>query len=418
VIRVSNVSKRFRVYRQPADRLKEIVLRRRLHHEAVALQDVSFEVAPGEAFGIIGRNGAGKSTLLKLVMGISLPDAGSVHVDGRITGLLELGTGFNPELSGDANIGFNAALLGMTPAEVARKRDEIIAFSELEEFIDRPLKTYSSGMVVRLAFAIAVHAEPACLVVDEALAVGDAHFQQKCMRRIADFRAQGGAIVLVSHDLNAIKVVCNRAMVLDRGRVVTTASPDDAVNVYNQIIAGMEEGDLASAGGQRRAAGIGYGTRELEFVGARLVGSRSGGRVVGSGEVADLVLRIRANAELAEDATLGIMIRNRLGQDVFGTNTHLLGRGLRFKAGTTSDVVLRMPMNLGPGMYTVTAALHSEETHLHQCYHWCDGLTDFEVAGFLGPRFYGVCRLEPELILDEAAVSAPAQGCGTTCDVP
>ena len=167
---------------------------------------------------MIGRNGAGKSTLLKLVMGVILPDQGSVSLTGRVTGLLELGTGFNPELPGYENIAFNAALLGMTPAEVAHQRQAIIDFSELGEAIHHPVRTYSSGMTMRLAFSIAIHAKPACFVVDEALSVGDAHFQQKCMKRIKEFRASGGAILFVSHDMNAVKVLCDQVLVLEQGR--------------------------------------------------------------------------------------------------------------------------------------------------------------------------------------------------------
>lgn len=192
MIRVENISKTFKIYPAPSARLKEILLRRPCHTLHAALEKISFSVEDGETLGIIGPNGAGKSTLLKLLSGILIPDEGKISISGKITGLLELGTGFNSEMTGRQNISMNGLLLGMTAEEIRAKEETIIAFSELESFMDNPLKTYSSGMVMRLAFAIAYHAEPACFLVDEALSVGDAHFQQKCMKAIRSFKERGG----------------------------------------------------------------------------------------------------------------------------------------------------------------------------------------------------------------------------------
>lgn len=402
IISVRKAGKKYRIYRRQSDRLRELVLRRQLHEEKLAVSGIDIELAPGEVLGIIGRNGAGKSTLLKLVMGVLLPDQGSVELAGRVTGLLELGTGFNPELSGYDNIAFNAALLGMTPGEIARRREAIIAFSELGEAIHHPLRTYSSGMGMRLAFSIAIHADPACLVVDEALSVGDAHFQQKCMRRIKEFRDAGGAILFVSHDMNAVKVLCNRAMVLEDGKTVFSGTPDDAVNYYYRLIAAMEGEELSlpppsshQAGGNGGTAHS-YGNGMAGIQGARLIGANSGGASISSGEIADFVFDLAAREELSA-VTLGIMIRDRLGQDIYGTNSYFLGRPLSFARGEERRVAIRMAMNLAPGRYTLTAALHDRDTHLNECYHWCDNLLEFEVAGFIGPRFDGLCRLEPEL---------------------
>lgn len=236
MIVVDQLSKRFRLYRKPADRLKEMLLRRTCHRTHTALDGISFEVPAGQTLGILGRNGAGKSTLLKILTGVLKADAGSFEINGRITGLLELGTGFDFELSGEQNIITNGLLLGMSREEITQRHDDIVRFSELGEFIREPLRTYSSGMVMRLAFSIAIHAEPACLVVDEALSVGDAHFQQKCMRRIREFRQRGGAIIFVSHDLNAVKMLCDRAIVLEGGKNVFEGEPEAAVNYYNRIM--------------------------------------------------------------------------------------------------------------------------------------------------------------------------------------
>jgi len=188
MISVKNVSKTFKLYHTPADRLKEILFRRNFHHEFRALHNISFAVSKGETLGIIGANGSGKSTLLKLLTGVLMPDSGQLDVDGNITGLLELGTGFNTEFSGKQNIFLNGTYLGLSRRQTRERLDKIIEFAELENCISDPVKTYSSGMVMRLAFSIAIHADPQAFVIDEALSVGDAYFQQKCMRRIKDAR--------------------------------------------------------------------------------------------------------------------------------------------------------------------------------------------------------------------------------------
>ncbi len=410
MITVDHVSKHYRIYRRHSDRLRELVFRRKLHEDKLAVQDIDFKLEAGQVLGVIGRNGAGKSTLLKLVMGVILPDQGSVTLSGRVTGLLELGTGFNPELSGYDNIAFNAALLGMTPAEVADQRQAIIDFSELGDAIHHPVRTYSSGMTMRLAFSIAIHANPTCLVVDEALSVGDAHFQQKCMQRIKEFRAGGGAILFVSHDMNAVKVLCDRAIVLEEGRAVFSGTPDQAVNYYYRLIADMDKDAMslqlpptASAPKNTIENANSYGTGTVSILGARVTGQISGSQIFSSGEVADFVFDLAASQAMPS-VTLGIMIRDRLGQDIYGTNTYFLGHPLSFAADERISFAIRMAVNLGPGLYTVTAALHDKDNHLTECYHWCDNLLEFEVAGYAGPHFDGLCRLEPSLHM----VSGPA----------
>jgi lipopolysaccharide transport system ATP-binding protein len=409
MIEIDDVTKHYRIYHRKADWLKERVLRRPLHTRKTALDRVSFDVAGGEVVGVIGRNGAGKSTLLKMVMGVTLPDHGQVRVTGRVTGLLELGTGFNNDLTGRENIAFNAALLGMSPEEIEAKREEIIRFTELGTAIDDPLRTYSSGMRVRLGFAIAIHAEPSCFVVDEALSVGDIAFQQKCMRRIREFRANGGAILFVSHDTNAIKVLCDRAVVLEEGAVAASGDPDYAVNRYNRIIARMADGETDRAAPEvarapRQATGMeaaeptgaaaSYGTGELEITAVDLAGRDSEGHIISAGEHATLTVHVRAR-EAVREATLGFLIRDRFGQDVYGVNTHNLNEAISLDAGERGVYRFDMPMNVGAGKYSITVAVHRDEHHLDHCYHWCDNAAAFEVAGFKGHRFQGLCRLEP-----------------------
>lgn len=393
MIRVSNLSKRFRLYRNPADRLKEIFLRRPLHHDHQALHEVSFEVPSGKTLGIIGHNGAGKSTLLKLLNGVLLPDAGHIERGGRIAGLLELGTGFNFELSGARNIEVNGLLIGMTPAEIAERRQAIVEFSELGDFIHEPIKTYSSGMVMRLAFSIAIHAKPDTFLVDEALAVGDAHFQQKCYRRIREFREQGGSILLVSHDLNAIKMLCDQALLLDHGRVIEIGEPERVVNAYNFLVARMGEGNGQMTLQDTECAE--YGTGEARLLSVELVGLDSGAQVVSSGERVCCRVRYRIEQPLP-DLTVGILIRDRFGQDIYGTNSNLLGQQLPLQPGEW-QVDFTLDMDIAPGKYSLTAALHSEHNHLDACYHWKDAASNFEVAGIRGALFTGVCRLRPEL---------------------
>ena len=395
MIEANNLHKRFKLYEKPSDRLREIIFRRPYHHLHHALSGVSFSVASGETLGILGKNGAGKSTLLKILTGVLLPDDGDIKISGKITGLLELGTGFDMELNGLKNIVTNGLLLGMLPGEIIDKQESIVAFSELGDFIHEPLRTYSSGMVMRLAFAIAIHADPQCFVVDEALSVGDAHFQQKCMRRIRHFRDRGGSIIFVSHDLNAVKMLCDRAIVLDQGNVAAEGSPEEAVNHYNRIIADLEDRSLTMEENEKET----FGSRQAEIISSRLVGSRSHSNIVSSGETARITLVIRANENL-DHITVGMLIRDRFGQDIFGINSHHLDDSLFLSAGQQATVHFEIQMDLAPGKYTISVALHSEENHIENCYHWCDKALRFEIAGIADSIFAGVCRLHSKLTIE------------------
>jgi len=395
MIKVSHLHKQFKLYNKPSDRLKEIIARRingrRYHHIYEALKDVSFEVGAGETLGILGKNGAGKSTLLKIITGVLLADGGSFTVEGKITGLLELGTGFDADLTGLQNITGNGLLIGMSRAEIESQKEAIIEFSELGEFINEPVRTYSSGMVMRLAFSIAIHANPSCFVVDEALSVGDAHFQQKCMQRIKRFREQGGSILFVSHDLNAVKMLCDRAIVLDDGVVVVQGSPEDAVNHYNRLIADMDE--------KSQRMDNGYGSNEAEILKVKLHGRDTQSNVVCCGEQTYIEVSFKIN-EPIDDLTVGMMIRDRFGQDIFGVNSYHLGVDFQPQKDNHYKAVFAFPMEIAPGKYTLTVALHSKENHIELCYHWRDNIETFEVAGIKGDSFSGVCRLPTKVTLE------------------
>ena len=390
ILTVKGLHKSFSLYNSPLDRLKERLLGGQRHRQYSAIHDVNLALAPGESLALIGQNGAGKSTLLKLITGVLLADAGVIERRGRITGLLELGTGFDHELSGMENISVNGSLLGMNAAEIEQRRATIVEFAELGDYIHEPMRTYSSGMMMRLGFSIAIHADPACFVVDEALSVGDARFQQKCLRKIRDFQSKGGSLLFVSHDLTSVKLLCNRAIVLDQGRTVFEGTPDAAVNYYYQVIARLDQVEMVA----NSAKNTGYGLKNVQILSAELQNRSGKTESFSAGEQAYLNIQIIAQ-QAVSDLELGILIRDRFGQDVFGTNTALLGNeaALHFSAGQRAVIEVGFPMNVGIGKYTVTLALHKDMDHLEHCEHWWDNVLEFEVAGFHTPVFAGMVYL-------------------------
>ena len=241
-IQVDHVSKVYRLYEKPRDRIKEAFsLSRKVYYtEHYALQDVSFSVCRGETVGIIGVNGAGKSTILKIITGVLNPTEGNVTVNGRISALLELGAGFNMEYTGIENIYLNGTMIGFSREEIDKKLDDILAFADIGDFVYQPVKTYSSGMFVRLAFAVAINIDPEILIVDEALSVGDAFFQVKCYHKFEEFKRQGRTILFVSHDLGSIQKYCDRVVLLDKGRKLAEGAPKDMIDLYKKVMVGLE----------------------------------------------------------------------------------------------------------------------------------------------------------------------------------
>jgi lipopolysaccharide transport system ATP-binding protein len=399
MIRILDLTKSFKIYAHPVDRIIELFSSVEKSQRVFALRNISFDLSRGETIGIIGKNGSGKSTLLKILMGTLLPDSGTLEISGKICGLLELGTGFNYDLSGHQNISFNARLLGMTESEIYARENEIINFSELYDAIKFPIRTYSTGMLMRLAFAIAIHAEPQILIIDEALSVGDVGFQQKCMQKIALFRKNGGSLIFVSHDLNAVKLLCDRVLVLDNGTLVENTSPTKAIETYYKLqssSAALEPSSVEASNGLDGLVSGGYGSKLVRMLNARLSNSSTGGDAIAAGDPVTLVVTLESSI-LVQDITLGFLIRDRFGQDIFGTNTYYLNKELSFEPDSQKVITFSFSMSIAPGRYTVTCALHSGETHHDDCYHWIDNIIKFDVSGYTENRFSGIAMLTPEV---------------------
>lgn len=406
-----NICKTFRLYNSPSDRLKEILLGSKHHRDFHALRGISFQIEPGEVLGIIGQNGAGKSTILKILTGVLIPSSGTIHLQGRITGLLELGTGFNPELTGLRNIYLNGTLLGMSNGEIQEKLELIAAFSELGDFLGQPLKTYSSGMIMRLAFSIAIHADPQAFVVDEALSVGDAYFQQKCMKKIREFKERGGTIAFVSHDVNSVKVLCDKAILLDQGLVVDEGTPEKVVKTYNFLLARKGMGEEIRRCGNEEGSN-GYGNYKVEIVSVKMLDEHGNDtEIFTSGAPCTIEIGLKAT-DSVDEVTVGILMRDRFGQDIFGTNTFNLTIPIGLQEGEIIQVKYIMDeLNLGCGKYTLTVAAHRNRDHIHECYEWVDAIKSFEVVLNPACLFIGIARLKPRVQLERRFADSPIPCC-------
>jgi ABC-2 type transport system ATP-binding protein len=374
-VEVIDVSKRFRLYREKVTSMKERILRagRNPYEDFWALRDVSFEILEGETVGILGRNGSGKSTLLKCVSGILQPTQGKVVVRGNLAALLELGAGFQPELSGRDNIFLNASLLGMSTKEVERRFDDIVAFAELEQFIDNQVKFYSSGMYVRLGFAVAVNVDPDVLVVDEVLAVGDENFQRKCLDRIKSFQDDGRTILFVTHAPDLIRQVCDRAMVLDAGHLLGYGLPGEEIRLFREqlIEPALELQTEEAAAEPPTPAGGRIHVSHVEITHPG-IGSRS---YMLPGE--PLTVQVAFDADDAvDDVVIALEIRNRDGDLVFGTDTEILEQDFDAPAGSGRADFTFESIPLLDGRYEVSIGIRGKGGVVHD---WRDQLDSFEV---------------------------------------
>ena len=336
-----------------------------------ALDGVSFEVPRGTTFGVIGENGSGKSTLLKLLAGITKPTRGSLAVAGRISALIELGAGFHPEISGRENVAINGIMLGLTRREVDERFDEIVDFAELREFIDAPVKTYSSGMYMRLGFSVAIHVDPDVLLIDEVLAVGDEAFTRKCLDKIGEFHRRGKTIVLVTHSLGLVEKMCDETLWLRHGRKAGIGDPRRVVDAYLTYVAGGEEALLArdqavAPAPEAETKPEGYregrwGSREVEITRVRLVDDRGQERhVFASGEGVTLRLEVEARAEV-EDFVFGVGIFTADGVSVYGTNTHIEDYVPRRAVGRGEVSLELSDLRLVEGTYLLDVAVHRRD---------------------------------------------------------
>jgi ABC-type polysaccharide/polyol phosphate transport system ATPase subunit len=366
MIQVHGVSKNFKLYHSPADRLKEILTRKLYHRNFVALDNISFKVHSGQTLGIIGQNGAGKSTLLKIISGILIPDSGTINSTGKVTGLLELGTGFNHEMTGIENIYMNGILIGMSRDEIDLKKQQIIDFSELGEFINEPLKTYSSGMIMRLAFSIAIYANPSCFLVDEALSVGDAYFQQKCLEKIQNFRVHGGSIIFVSHDMTMIMTLCDHALLLEEGKILAQGPPKGIVDLYISTICkkshkGLKEVIIQNSLTEEQDIRSDISTNEIEFTSLSIMDTiQKDITHVSSGQ--EVIVSFSFHSlRVIEEPVFGILFRNRYGVSIFGTNTYLLKQKIDpIYPGQNGMVSFQITINLQPDNYLISIAVDNK----------------------------------------------------------
>lgn len=358
--------------------------------ESHVLRGVSFSVGPGEAVGVVGQNGAGKSTLLKIITGTLAPTQGRVSINGRVSAILELGMGFNPELTGRQNVYHAASLMGFDHHQVNEVIDQIEAFAEVGHWFDEPVRVYSSGMQVRVAFAVATAWRPEILIVDEALSVGDTYFQHKSFARIREFQQQGTSLLIVSHDRTAIQALCTRAVLLDGGRVVRDGDPEEVMDFYNALIAEKEDPTVRVDRGEDGKAQTTSGTGEAQV--EKIVLLDAAGAPVEQlrvGQQATLALDVRVHLPVPS-LVLGFAIRDRLGQTVFGTNTHHAGLALEApEPGRVYRFAVRFQANLGEGSYSVVTALHSGESHVGSNYQWRDRALVFEVLNMDKQVFQG-----------------------------
>ena len=432
VIDFQAVSKSYSIYDSPSDRLKELLTfnRCRFHRDFWALKDVSFSVRRGETFCIVGENGSGKSTLLQIVAGILQPTVGSANVTGRVSALLELGSGFNPEFTGRDNVYLNAAILGLSSAEIDKRYKAIEDFAEIGDFINRPVKTYSSGMVVRLAFSVAIHVDPEILLVDEALAVGDIYFRQRCMRKVHELRSGGITILFVSHAVGDVKAVGDRAMWLEAGRIREIGPTDKVVGRYAAAMVEKDSAYLELKQRSDRPKSIAthapeivydipnidhrHGDGRAEVLGIAVLDEQ--GRKTGLLQPqSKIVVRIsvRAKDEISLP-NVGFMLRNHLGIDFCGTNTTREGVELPpMSPGDiyTVDFHLTIPA-LYAGNFSFSPAIAEGTLHHYKMCDWIDNAISLQVSPGEGP-VYGYmhlpCKVEVNARLSGSPLPAEAR---------
>lgn len=397
---VSNVGKAYKNYPNRWSRLLEwFVPRIRLQHvQQWILRDINFEILPGEAIGLVGINGAGKSTLLKMLTGTTLPTEGNIQISGRVAALLELGMGFHSEFTGRQNAYMSGQLLGLSVEELKKLMPKIIEFAEIGEYIDQPIRVYSSGMQVRLAFSVATAIRPDVLIIDEALSVGDAYFQHKSYARIRDFREKGTTLLIVSHDKQAIQSICNRAILLNAGRLEMEGKPSMVMDYYNALLSDRKNENTEIIQTKKNKSQVVSGSGDVTLLDAALIDvDKQCLDVISVAQYVTLNINILVRKAVPE-LVVGFSIKDRLGQVVFGTNTHHLERILTdLNEGQKIELDFGFRANFGPGTYSVSVALHEGVTHIGKNYEWRDNECFFTVINKDKPIFEGMNWLEQDV---------------------
>ena len=404
ILEVKDIAKSFKDYSSEWARIFSwFGLNTKPQKEHHILKHVSFNIVPGEAVGIVGQNGAGKSTLLKIITGTLKPSSGSVNVNGRISAILELGMGFHPDLTGRQNVYHSAGLMGFTHEQVSSVMKEIEEFAEIGEYFDQPVRTYSSGMQMRVAFGVATMYRPDVLIVDEALSVGDAYFQHKSFERIRSFQKEGTTLLLVSHDKGAIQAICNRAILLENGTVIKDAEPEAVMDFYNALIAEKENSTVKQVEkeGGRVITVSGTGEASVKDIGlynekGELV------EMVAVGDTVELRISVVAHKRLSK-VVLGYMIKDRLGQVMFGETTDAHAMKIdNLKPQEVVTLKYKIQMNFGVGNYSIATALALSSTHLEGNLEWKDLALMFQVVNLNKQDFIGSSWIESELELERA----------------
>ena len=380
-IEIRNLSKMYKLYNKPSDRLRDSLglSRKKRYKEHYALQNINFDIHEGECVGIIGTNGSGKSTILKIITGVLSPTEGTVTVNGRISALLELGAGFNPEYSGMENIYLNGTMLGFSEEEIDSRLDEILSFADIGDFVNQPVKTYSSGMFVRLAFAVAINIDPEILVVDEALSVGDVFFQSKCYHKFEEFKKQGKTILFVSHDLGSVSKYCDRVILLNQGEMLDEGTPKAMVDMYKQLLVHQDPVKQAENtepeenwkdGFQVNPNTLEYGEKQAEIRDFVVVDSSE------KGSEFEIKMRLHFN-ESIQQPIAAFTIKNIQGTEITGTNTMYEGINIEHPdAGRECVVTFRQKMDLQGGEYLIsfgcTGYRNGDFTVFHRLYDACN----------------------------------------------
>src|SRR5690554_4371986 len=399
-VQVVNVGKAYKTYPSQWARLAEWVIpnSKPRHTLKWVLRDINFSLQPGEALGIVGMNGAGKSTLLKILTGTTKTTTGNLSTTGRVAALLELGMGFHPDFSGRQNVYMAGQLLGLSMEELNSLMPAIEAFAEIGEYMDQPLRTYSSGMQMRLAFSVATARRPDVLIVDEALSVGDSYFQHKSFDRIRQFRMEGTTLLIVSHDSQSIQSVCDRAILLNKGEIVMEGRPEIVMDYYCAVMAETEQNTIRQERLENGRVRTISGTAEATINSVFLRDTQDNAiEVIEVGSHITLEVKVDINVDITR-LVLGFMIKDRMGQIVYGINTHRLNRELvDLKAGEKVTYRYSFAANMGKGNYSIGLSLSRFDSHLDKNYEWRDLALVFHIINSTQPDFIGTTWLDPNV---------------------